>query len=291
MNTNVLIIGAGPAGVAASVQLQRYGLAPVVLEKKSVGGLLRNANLVENYPGFPNGIPGPKLAALLERQIERIGVEVKFDEVVRLDYKNEWIVKTEQTSYHPAVVVVASGTKPTAIPLVIPEQARDRVFSEVWPLTSVTGRHIAIVGAGDAAFDYALNLAGRSNKVTILNRGREVSCLSILWKRTKENRNIIYQEQTRLQQIEFYPPSNCIRLTTDQCSLMADYCIFAIGRKPALDFLSEHVKRQERLLVESGKLYFAGDVHNGLFRQAAIAAGEGMRVAMQIFGQVSLQRG
>jgi thioredoxin reductase len=291
VKTTVLIVGAGPAGIAASIQLQRYGLAPVVLEKESVGGLLRNANLLENYPGFPNGIPGPKLIALLEGQIERIGVAVTFDEVVRLDYENEWIIETKQTTYHPAVVVVASGTKPIAIPLEIPAQARDKVFSEVWPLANVTGRQIVIVGAGDAAFDYALNLAGRSNKVTILNRGHDISCLSILWDRVKENPNITYQEQTGLQEIEFYPPSKCIRLTTDQCSLMADYCVFAIGRKPALDFLSEHVKRQEPMLVESGKLYFAGDVHNGLFRQAAIAAGEGMRVAMQIFGQVSLQRG
>jgi thioredoxin reductase (NADPH) len=285
----ILIIGAGPAGIAASIQLKRYGLAPVLLEKDSVGGLLRNANLVENYPGFPNGVTGPKLVALFERQVKRIGVEVAFDTVLRLDYENGWLAETKQTSYRPAVVVIASGTKPKPLPMEIPEQAKDKVFSEVWPLADVKDSHIVIVGAGDAAFDYALNLAGRGNTVTILNRGRETSCLSLLRERVEANQNITYQERTSLQRVEFDSSTDHLQLTTDHCLLDTDYCVFAIGREPALDFLSERVKMQERMLVESGKLYFAGDVHNGLFRQAAIAAGEGLRVAMQIYEQVSLR--
>ncbi|MDP8228420.1 MAG: NAD(P)/FAD-dependent oxidoreductase, partial [Candidatus Electryoneaceae bacterium] len=62
---NVAIIGAGPAGIAAVIQLQRYGVDPVILEKDAVGGLLRSANLIENYPGFPNGISGPRLVQLM----------------------------------------------------------------------------------------------------------------------------------------------------------------------------------------------------------------------------------
>ncbi len=287
----VLIIGAGPAGIAAAVQLKRCGLAPVVLEKDSVGGLLRNANLVENYPGFPNGVAGPKLVALFEKQLRRIGVAVTFDEILRLDYADGWLAESAWTSYRPGVVVVATGTRSRLLPLEIPEQARGKVFSEVWPLAKVTDKQIVIVGAGDAAFDYALNLAGRGNAVTILNRGRETSCLSLLWDRARANPNIAYYDQTSLQRVELEPSTNRLQLTTVNCSLITDYCLFAIGREPALDFLSERVKRQERALAESGKLYFAGDVHNGLFRQTAIAAGEGLRVAMQIYERVSLREG
>jgi thioredoxin reductase len=257
----------------------------VLLEKESVGGLLRNANLVENYPGFPNGIPGPKLVALFKRQIERIGVKVTFDEVLHLDYENRWLLETKRILYHPGVVVIATGTKSKPLPLEIPESVQDKVFSEVWSLANVKNRRIVIVGVGDAAFDYALNLAGRGNKVTILNRGRETSCLSLLRERAEANPNITYQEQTSLQCIEIEELTNHLHLIADHGPLNTDYLLFAIGREPLLDFLSERVKILERMLVESGKLYFAGDVHNGLFRQTAIAAGEGLRVAMEIYAK------
>jgi thioredoxin reductase len=76
---------------------------------------------------------------------------------------------------------------------------------------------------------------------------------------------------------------------TGHCSLVTDYLLFAIGREPQTDFLSEHVKMQAPALIESGKLYFVGDVHNGPFRQTAIAVGDGLRAAMQIYEQMSLR--
>jgi thioredoxin reductase (NADPH) len=72
----VAIVGAGPAGMTAAIQLKRYGIPFVLLEKERIGGLLWNANLVENYPGFPAGVSGPKLVGLIEKQMERVGVEV-----------------------------------------------------------------------------------------------------------------------------------------------------------------------------------------------------------------------
>ncbi len=285
----VLIIGAGPAGIAAAIQLKRYGFTPVLLEKDSVGGLLRNANLVENYPGFPNGVTGPKLITLFERQLRRIGVKVTFGEDVRLDYEDGWLAETKQAAYRPDIVLIASGTKPNPVPIPIPEEAKDKVFSEVWPLADVRKKRIAIVGAGDAAFDYALNLASRGNTVTILNRGNEANCLPLLRERADANPNIFYQEQTSLRRVEADESANHLKLFTNHYSLITDYLLFAIGREPRLDFLTKNVKRQERKLVECGKLYFVGDVHNGLFRQTAIAVGEGLRAAMQIYAQVSLR--
>ena len=78
-----IIIGAGPAGLGTAIQLKRYGISPLVLERESIGGLLRNANLVENYPGFPAGIPGVELVQLLKKHARASGVEVILAEVKR----------------------------------------------------------------------------------------------------------------------------------------------------------------------------------------------------------------
>jgi thioredoxin reductase len=314
-NSNILIIGAGPAGLTAAIQLKRLSLASVLLEKDSVGGLLRNANLVENYPGFPNGIPGPKLIALFEKQMRNIGIEVTYGEVIKLDFLDDQFtvevgrgsISADQglTRYPPCVtsagalqlyhyVIIATGTKPKAIPIEIPPQARDRVFSEVYPVLEARDKHVVVIGDGDAAFDYALNLA-RKNAVTILNRGREASCLPLLWERAQITHRITYLAETVVSGVEADETGSRLRVQcvtndpTGHCSLVTDYLLFAIGREPQTDFLSEHVKMQAPALIESGKLYFVGDVHNGPFRQTAIAVGDGLRAAMQIYEQMSLR--
>lgn len=276
----VVIIGAGPAGATAAIQLKRYGIPFVLLEKARVGGMLWNANLVENYPGFPAGVGGPKLAGLIEKQMERIGVSVTIDSVLSIQHdKSSFQIKTVQIEYFPRYVIVASGTRPNPIPLAIPEAARDKVFSDVYHLLNETEKHIIVIGAGDAAFDYALNLVKKRNFVTILNRGGDVKCLGLLWERVRAEPVIEYRAETPVSAVEVDDIGNRLRVRTEAGeSLEADYLLFAIGRIPQMDFLSTELIKQK---VKG--LYFVGDVKNGLYRQAAIAAGDGLRTAMDIY--------
>jgi len=281
------------------MQLQRYGLELVLLEKEKIGGLLRNANWVENYPGFPNGVVGPKLIGLMEKQLKRIGVQVRHEEVRELDWDREkFLIETYDGKYAADVVIVATGTKSRDAPNVISDHARGKVFTEVWPLLKEQEKHIVIVGAGDAAFDYALNLSKKRNSVTILNRGESVQCLGLLWERASLEPAISYRAGVALRWIDVDKTADRLRLALSavegvECEadglpeeVIADFVIFAIGRDPQLDFLSENLKRCEKELVETGKLYFVGDVHNGLLRQTAIAVGEGLRAAMQIHSKL-----
>ncbi|MGB7875406.1 MAG: NAD(P)/FAD-dependent oxidoreductase [Anaerolineales bacterium] len=284
----VAIIGAGPAGTTAAIQLKRYGIPFVLLERERVGGLLWNANLVENYPGFPAGVSGPKLIHLIEKQMERIGVEVTFDSVSRLQYgRSGFHIKTIRAEYNPRYVIVASGTRPNPIPLAIPDRAQGRVFSDVYHLLDETQKRIVIVGAGDAAFDYALNLTKNRNSVTILNRGGGVQCLRLLWERAMVEPAIEYHAETPVRAVEVDETlperggetGNRFRVRTEAGeSFEADYLLFAIGRVPQTDFLSAELVDQH---IKG--LYFVGDVRNGLYRQAAIAAGDGLRAAMDIY--------
>jgi len=276
----VVIVGAGPAGMTAAIQLKRYGIPFVILEKERVGGLLWNANLVENYPGFPAGVSGPKLVGLIEKQMERIGVEVTFDSVADLDYdETGFRVKTLQTEYRPRFVIVASGTRPNPFPLAIPDVAQGMVFSDVYHLLHVSDKHVVIIGAGDAAFDYALNLTKNRNSVTILNRRGEVKCLRLLWERAMAESSIEYRAETPVSKIDLDETAGRLKVRTEAGeSLEADYLLFAIGRIPQMDFLLS----AELVDKKGNGLYFVGDVKNSLYRQAAIAAGDGLRAAMEI---------
>jgi thioredoxin reductase len=282
MSEEIVIIGAGPAGITAAIQLKRYGIPFVLLEKERVGGLLWNANLVENYPGFPAGVSGPKLVALIEKQMERIGVNVVSDEILRVatnPNKTSYQIKTQRKTYTTQHLIIASGTQPKPVPIPIPVEAKAKVFSDIFHLLDAHEKQITIVGGGDAAFDYALNLVKRGNFVTILNRGADVKCLGLLWDRAMAERSIAYRAETPVRKIELDEEAGRLKVRLDAGeSLETDYLLFAIGRIPQMDFLSDAFVGQNHK-----GLYFVGDVKNGLYRQAAIAAGDGLRAAMQIY--------
>jgi thioredoxin reductase (NADPH) len=287
----VAIIGAGPAGAAAAVQLKRYGLSPLVFEKESVGGLLRNANLVENYPGFPGGISGPDLIERITQQVQDAGVEPIFEEVTCLDFLDgAFRLDTSSRTIFAARVIAATGTLPKHFSgFEIPAAAQDRAHYEVSCLRYEKNRRILIVGAGDAAFDYALNLAKNDCRVTILNRTGRVTCLPLLWERAAADDRISYREGLSVSSISQRRDGSWQAVCTsggDDIVLGFDHLIFAIGRRPQLDFLSNQVRLGASALEAAGLLYFIGDVKNDIFRQTAIAAGDGVMAAMQIARQM-----
>lgn len=281
----VTIIGAGPGGIAAAIQLKRWGLEPLLLEKDHVGGLLVNANLVENYPGFPQGISGPALVRLFELQMERIGVTFNFEEVLEVDYDQSFILKTSKRKFSSKFVIIASGTRPNPFTAFeIPANAAERVFYEVHQLADLKGRKIAIIGAGDAAFDYALNLAGKGNEVAIFNRGTKPKCLPLLRERAQESPRITYFENTSITDMQDSGEGLELKCKNAQgdWELGVDYVIFAIGRSPHMDFLAGQLRERAQKLENKGLLYFVGDVKNDIYRQSTIAVGDGIRAAMRI---------
>lgn len=283
----VAIIGAGPAGLAAALQLKRYSIPTLLFEARQAGGLLWNANLVENYPGFPGGIPGPDLVHRILQQAEAIGVHVIPQAVVSLTYEKQMFsLLTSEGIYYCRTAVIASGTLPSSFePGLIPIDALDKVFSEVYPLLELRDAQIAIVGAGDAAFDYALNLA-RRNSVVIFNRSDQVRCLPLLQQRAAASPGIAYHPQTCLNQVKLTDNGRLalsLESPAGAWEYTADYLIGALGRRANLDFISPDVQRQAARLEKQGRLYRIGDVANGLYRQTAIAAGQGLLAAMQIY--------
>ncbi len=289
----VIIIGAGPAGISTAIQLKRYAIEPVILEKNRIGGLLINANLVENYPGFPDGISGIELVKLFETQLKKLSIKVIFEEVLNLDYQNDvFVVQTNKRIFNSRIVVVASGTKPKQFTEIeIPEGARDKILYEISSIHNVKEKKIIIIGAGDAAFDYALNLA-RRNEVFILNKGEKTKCLPLLNERVEKSPRVTYSKNTIISEIKNHNRGLIIKLCGKGLqtlinrhqemppTLHAHYLIFAIGREPQLDYLSGFDK-------SNPYIYFIGDVKNGMYRQTAIAVGDGIYTGMKIYKKLN----
>jgi thioredoxin reductase len=281
----VAVIGAGPAGAAAAIQLKRQGIAFRIWERDKIGGLVRNAHLVENYPGFPRGISGPDLAGLFKKQLALLGIRVEFHDVLELDYgRGLFSIRTPDGVRFSRVCIVATGTEPRRLPeTLVAQDAQDRVFYEITRLAGASGKRMAVVGAGDAAFDYALSLS-RRNEVVILNRGRETKCLALLKARVKGHPGIAYRPNSRLENIQ--RTKTGLRLICSgrpgKFNTEVSYLVVAIGREPRLDFFGPALRRSGPALQASRRLYLVGDVSHSSSRQTAMAVGDGIRAALDI---------
>ncbi len=287
---DVIIIGAGPAGIATAIQLKRYNIEPIILEQGEIGGLLRNANLVENYPGFPEGISGLDLIGLFKKQLKNIGVKVNFESVLELEYKNKlFFTKTSHRVIKSKITVIATGTKPRKISASISDDIKDQIFYEIYPILGIKNKKITIIGAGDAAFDYALNLSCK-NEVVILNRSKRAKCIPVLMKRCMKSENIAFLCNVSVKEINNERSKPLLTCTyndsQEKIQINTDYVIVAIGRDPCLNFLGSELKKHLEILINSNKLYLVGDVKNGIYRQTAICVGDGLKAAMEIYNKI-----
>ncbi|MFC2082492.1 NAD(P)/FAD-dependent oxidoreductase [Candidatus Bipolaricaulota bacterium] len=281
---NVVIIGAGPAGIAAAIELLRSGVEPLLLDSGTPGGLLWNAHRVENYPGFPSGLSGPRLVRRFLRQLQKTGGAVVEDRATALSVEDDFVLNTATGLYKAKIVIIASGTRPCPVDSFdIPSDCWDLVYRDVWPLRGGNGRRIAIVGGGDAAFDYAVNLS-RRNHVVIFNRSDTTRCLPLLKNLVKNSPNITYAERCQLLSVRRYGSKLHLTISEQEgtSEQTFDILVIAIGREPELSFIDLDVLKRCEELQQIGKLHLIGDVQNGIYRQTAIAVGDGIRAAMKV---------
>jgi thioredoxin reductase (NADPH) len=281
---DVAVIGMGPAGITCSIQLKRYGIKLIAFESNEIGGLLRNANLIENYPGFPNGISGQKLCTLMKRQVQNFGIKPIFEEVQEIRHENDLFhIITSSHGYKCRFVVIATGTKPNVLKDVdIDDSAQKHIYYEVQDMPQIENKSVIIIGSGDASFDYALRLAN-SNDVEILCRNDHIKSLRILYDRALSNDKIQLTKSIKAKSI--YRKNNRLLLNCElqetSVTKMCDEVLIAIGRSPNNIRMDDPMEKKYSELI--GKSIFEiGDIKNGIYRQATISCGEGMRTAMMI---------
>lgn len=287
---DIAIIGAGPAGMAAAIYLKRAGLNPRVFEKGEVGGLLLNANLVENYPGFPGGITGYNLVCLMKEQLSMLGIMIVREKVGSLTHsKGLFTLETEKGEETSRSIIAACGTAPKPIELRGSEGLIHRkIFYEIKDIPETRREdRFMIIGGGDAAFDYALNLAGRASRVDIISRSVNPVCLPLLSERVAQRDNIFVHPGT--YPLEVCEDGSDVVLTgkqdNEKKTFTGDYGLIACGRIPNLEMIPEAMHKTLSLnddgTTNIAGLFFAGDVRRGRFRQAGIAVGDGILSAMK----------
>jgi len=288
---DAVIIGAGPAGIAAAIYLKRAGAEIALFEKAKVGGLLRSANLVENYPGFPEGISGLKLVSLFEEQLEAMNIRPVMERVTDIEHlKNVFRITAGCGKLCARNVLIATGTRP--IPLVLEGSdgpAGTRIFYDVNAVPKREGRAL-VIGGGDAAFDYALNLDGRGMDAIIVSRSKP-KCLKLLAQRAREERISVAVGCTP-KSVRFNGKRVELKCASSERSrnFEGDFILVATGRTPdtgALDGLAKKVKVKGRGPETNLRgLYMIGDVLGGSYRQTGIAVGSGVLAAMMIEGSM-----
>lgn len=244
-----LIIGAGPAGLSAAVQLARYNHKIALIERKKIGGLLNNANRVENYLGFRD-CPGKDLAKHFKKALTAPVIYESVSEITQ--EKTGFKIQTNKKSYQAKTVLVATGTEPLQL------TGDKKVYYELidFPFRS-RKKKVLIIGGGDVGFDYALQLNRRGFQPTIWTH-RKTTCLPVL------------RERAKAAQIPFKENVDIADLSKPAF----DHILVAIGRQSSKPKI--HVQKNGE------GLYFAGDVNHPALRQVQISAGEGLKAALDI---------
>jgi thioredoxin reductase (NADPH) len=283
---DVVIVGAGPAGIAAAIYLKRAGIEPLIFERTEIGGLLLNANLVENYPGFPGGIRGSELVERFKEQLLSLDIDISLGEVTNVSYNDgEFQLLMDKKEYKSHILIIASGTKPKRLGISGESELSGRkLFYEIKDIPSPTKHDaVIIIGGGDCAFDYALNIATEVKSVDIIFRGKHPKCLPLLSERALAIENI--RPHPNLLPREFKENEGIVTECTSpsgEIEFPSDYVLVAAGREPNIDFLPELVDIE--INSDGGcaipGLFIAGDVRRGSKRQVGIAVGDGIICAM-----------
>ncbi len=309
---DVVIIGSGPAGHTAAIYLARANLNPVMFEgfySGPAGGQLMTTTEVENYPGFPAGISGPKLMSAFRDQSVHFGTRIFTEDVESVDLSSHpFTVRGSKTQMQAHAIIIATGA--TAKRLDVPG-TRDGEFWQkgvtacavcdgAMPL--FRDKDLYVFGGGDTAVEEALFLTKFGKKVYLVHRRDELRASKIMAERAMQNEKIEILWNRELVSVEGDRVVNAVvlkdKISHELEKREAGGVFFAIGHQPNTEFLKGQLKTNESgyLVIQNGSsmtsvegVFAAGDVHDFQYRQAVTAAGSGCRAALDVERWLSSQ--
>jgi thioredoxin reductase (NADPH) len=292
---DIVIIGGGPAGLAAGLYAARAALNTVLIEQGVPGGLAASTERIENYPGFEEGIGGPELANRMDAQARRFGLEVINSSVHKLvRVEKGFIVKTGKGDLIARSVILATGARPKK--LGVKGEAELHGLGVSYCATCdgafFKGRKVAVVGGGDAAVEEAIFLTRFAEKVYIIHRRGELRATKIVQERARQNPKIEFVWHSEVAEIlgSYFVEGIRVRnvQTGETEDKQVDGVFMYVGNSPATDLVKDLVDLDDRGYIVTGEnmatscpgLFAAGDVRQKLLRQVVTAVADGAIAAV-----------
>jgi thioredoxin reductase (NADPH) len=302
---DVVVIGAGVAGLTAATFAARYGLKVVVVERRGAGGQIVNVESIENFAGFPRGIAGHELGPLLHEQAEAAGAEFRLDTIETIEFSGaDRILRSATDSWRARSVIIAAGSAPRLLGIPGEEQFRGKGVSHCascdGPLFA--GLEVCVVGGGDSALDEALVLVHHAARVTVFHRDASFGAQRALLHKAAAASKIELRLETSVEEILGEDAVSGVRLRgkgTDASRVQNVRGVFVyVGLEPNTAFLrgmlaldgAGHIETDISMKTSVEGVFAAGDIRKGSVAQLAAAAGDGATAAISAFRYLE-QRG
>ena len=296
---DIIIIGAGPAGLTAALYALRANKKILILEAKTYGGQIVAAHKIENYPAIEN-ISGVDFADNLYKQVEKLGAEIKYETVLKIN--EERCVFTDKNTYQAKAIIIATGAKNRRLGLLEEQKFVGKGLSYC---ASCDGnfykdKDVAVIGGGNTALEDALYLANIARKVYLIHR-RDVF----------RGEEAYYKKLKELDNVSFMLNSNCVKINGDEkiesitikdknenlSELKIDGLFIAVGQEPSNEIFADvidvddkgYIIAHDDVCTSKDKIYVAGDARVKTLRQLTTAVADGSLAAVMAIKEISKQ--
>ena len=296
----VLIIGGGPAGLTAGLYTSRAGLKSLLMERGIVGGQIINATLVENYPGFPQGISGAELGSLMHQQAVKYGLEIMTAEVTGIARGQPYNISTTEGDFEATAIIIAAGSGYRKLG----GRGEERLLGHgVSYCATCDGfffrdREVAVVGGGDTAITDALELTRHVKKVYVIHRRDQLRAGQVLQQRAFAEPKLNFIWSTVVEEVlggKVLEELKLHNVKTGQHSTLKVAGVFvAVGLMPnSRSFFNivdlddaGYIVTEETMATSTPGIFAAGDIRRNSPRQIGAAVGDGVTAAMSAFKYV-----
>jgi thioredoxin reductase (NADPH) len=292
-----LIIGSGPAGYTAAIYAARANMKPVLYQGMEPGGQLMITTEVENYPGYPNGVQGPEMMEDFKKQAERMGADIRFGLVTKVDFSSlpHKVIVDDSKEIHADAVIISTGASAKWLGIESEKRLNGHGVSACAVCDGFFYRkqEVAIVGAGDTACEEALYLSKLCTTVHMLVRREEMRASKVMQDRVVNTPNIKVYWNTETDEILGDKTVEAVRIKNRATGATQEIPItgffVAIGHTPNSSVFKDYLETDESgyIIVEKGSsktkvegVFACGDVQDKIYRQAVTAAGSGCMAAL-----------
>jgi thioredoxin reductase (NADPH) len=291
---DLVIVGAGVAGLTAAMVAARHGPKAAVVDRIGAGGQIGNAERIENFPGLPQGVAGHELGPLLHEQAEAAGAVFFLDTIAAVEVGARHVLRGASEAFRAPAVIIAAGSSLRPLGIAGEERLTGRGVSHCASCDGpfFKGQEVGVVGGGDAALDAALVLAEHASRVTIFHRGPTLRAQQALVEQATANAGISIIPNTIVEEIEGGDTVSAVRLrevtsgSTRKQSLKAVF--IHVGLEPNTAFLrgvialdpAGHIETDIMMRTSVVGIFAAGDIRKSSVAQLAAVAGDGATAAI-----------